>query len=83
MLELLILKSKPTFLTGFTGVGKSLIVQKLLFKLKEESSINPVFLNFSAQTSSYETQIAIESKLNKKFRSVYGARPGEKVLLNL
>ena len=34
IMELLILQQKPTFLTGVTGVGKSLIIQKLLFDLK-------------------------------------------------
>ena len=81
LLEILMLKSKPTFLTGFTGVGKSVIAQKLLFSLKENASISPIFLNFSAQTSSLETQLAIESKLNKKFRTVFGARPGEKIVI--
>lgn len=93
MLKLLILNQRPTFLTGFTGVGKSLVAQRLLFDLKvtpllpiylikspkENHLINPVFLNFSAQTSSQETQASIESKLNKKFRTVFGARHGEKV----
>ncbi len=36
-------------------------------------------LTFSAQTNSKETQMTIENKLNKKTKTVYGARPGEKV----
>ena len=34
IMELLILHQKPIFLTGVTGVGKSVIIQKLLFDLK-------------------------------------------------
>jgi len=37
-----------------------------------------VFLNFSAQTKSKQTQLAIESKLTKKGKTLFGARPNER-----
>ena len=50
---------KPVFVTGDTGVGKSVIIQKLLSRIQEPKGIVPVFLNFSAQTSSLSTQQSI------------------------
>lgn len=47
---------KPLFITGDTGVGKSVIVQNTLSSISEPRGIVPVHLNFSAQTSSLATQ---------------------------
>ncbi len=41
----------------------------------------PVFVNFSAQTNSFRTQEIIESKLEKKRKTVLGAPVGKKVAL--
>ena len=57
---------KPLFITGDTGVGKSVIVQNTLSSISEPRGIVPVHLNFSAQTSSLATQQSIEAKLEKK-----------------
>ena len=38
-------------------------------------------MNFSAQTSSKQTQLIFESKLNKKGKALLGARPGEKTII--
>ena len=38
-------------------------------------------MNFSAQTTSYQTQITIENKLHKKKQGFYGARPGERIAI--
>jgi len=42
----------PTFLTGSTGVGKSVIVQEYIKQHQDRENYAPIFLNFSAQTSS-------------------------------
>ena len=55
-LELLLSKEKPSFFTGVTGVGKSVIINNTLQRLQEEKDIVPIFINFSAQTSSTRTQ---------------------------
>ena len=69
---------KPVILTGESGVGKSVLVSNLLTDLKERKRISGINLNFSAQTKAKEVQLAIESKLVKKGKSVFGARTGEK-----
>lgn len=47
-LEYLLEKEKPTFFTGITGVGKSVIILNQLAAIQESKNIFPVFLNFSA-----------------------------------
>merc|ERR1712139_373230 len=59
------------FLTGLTGTGKTVIIQRQLNQLsldKEDGgeNIQPIVINFSAQTSSLQTQRAIEAKIEKK-----------------
>jgi dynein heavy chain len=67
-------------MTGESGVGKTSLIVPYLFSLKEEG-VNTVFLNFSAKTKSKETQLAIESKLNKKAKTIFGARPNESIVI--
>ena len=57
-------------------MGKSVLVGNLLAELKERKRITTIFLNFSAQTKAKEVQLAIESKLVKKGKSLFGARTG-------
>ena len=63
LLDILIEVKKPVFLTGKTGVGKSVLVHNFIAENREEKRLNPFFLNFSAQTDSLTTQQTIESKL--------------------
>lgn len=57
------------------------MVTNLLRKLKEPKLVNAIFLNFSAQTKAKQTQLAIESKLVKKGKTSFGARPNEKIVI--
>lgn len=66
--------------TGETGVGKSVVVRGLLNSIQENEGYLPVYINFSAQTSSARTQEIIESKLEKKRKNILGA-PGNKKLV--
>ncbi|CAJ1374166.1 unnamed protein product [Effrenium voratum] len=69
------------FLTGNSGVGKSVNVAALLEKMKEIASVVPVFMTFSAQTKAYETQINIESKLERKRKTLLGAPVNKTVVI--
>jgi dynein heavy chain len=66
LMEKLMHVHKSVLFTGETGVGKSVIARALLLDLAEKTDFLPVFLNFSAQTSSKRTQEMIEAKLEKK-----------------
>uniref|UniRef100_A0A5F8HIF6 Dynein axonemal heavy chain 6 n=1 Tax=Monodelphis domestica TaxID=13616 RepID=A0A5F8HIF6_MONDO len=77
LMEKLLAVKHPVLLTGITGVGKSVVARGLLSRIQEEAGYVPVYLNFSAQTSSARTQEIIESKLEKKRKNILGA-PGNK-----
>ena len=77
LMDLSVNMLRPAFFTGETGVGKSLILRNLLMRKQAMGEINVVSLVFSATTSSLETQLTIESKLEpKKFKKVLGP-PGQ------
>ncbi|XP_008252409.2 dynein axonemal heavy chain 6 [Oryctolagus cuniculus] len=77
LMEKLLAVKHSVLFTGLTGVGKSVIAKGLLNRIQESAGYVPVYLNFSAQTSSARTQEIIESKLERKRKNVLGA-PGNK-----
>ncbi|KAJ3330625.1 Dynein heavy chain 6, axonemal, partial [Kappamyces sp. JEL0680] len=76
LLESLLENSYPTLFVGETGVGKSIIVQDLLNRVGKAKKYNNVVLNFSAQTSSAQTQQIMELKVEKKRKNISGAPAG-------
>lgn len=62
--------------TGDTGVGKSVLAKTALTNLMTDNVV-PVFLNFSAQTSSLRTQEMIETRLEKRKKNLLGAPIGK------
>ncbi|XP_054978204.1 dynein axonemal heavy chain 6 [Sorex araneus] len=77
LMEKLLAVKHSVLFTGTTGVGKTVIAKGLLNRIQESSGYVPVYLNFSAQTSSMRTQEIIESKLERKRKNILGA-PGNK-----
>ncbi|XP_044299896.1 dynein axonemal heavy chain 6 isoform X2 [Varanus komodoensis] len=77
LMEKLLAVKHSVLFTGITGVGKSVVARALLNRIQDEAGYVPVYLNFSAQTSSIRTQEIIESKLEKKRKNILGA-PGKK-----
>lgn len=51
---------------------QSVVARGLLNSIQEKSGYVPVYINFSAQTSSARTQEIIESKLEKKRKNILG-----------
>ncbi|XP_029289697.1 LOW QUALITY PROTEIN: dynein heavy chain 6, axonemal [Cottoperca gobio] len=80
LMEKLLSVRRSVLFTGSTGVGKSVVARGLLNRIQEQVGYLPVYINFSAQTSSARTQEIIESKLEKKRKNILGA-PGNKKLL--
>ena len=55
IVEQLIINKKLVYVTGASGTGKSLIVSSLLQTIQEPRKIDPIYLIFSAQTTSMVT----------------------------
>ncbi|KAK9722971.1 AAA+ lid domain [Popillia japonica] len=81
IMERLIYTDYPVMYTGDTGVGKSVIAKAVMNKLYDTGDFVPVTLNFSAQTSSARTQEILESKLEKRKKTLLGAPLGKKVVV--
>lgn len=76
ILEFLITRQKHTYLTGASGTGKSVILSKCLVDIKNTRNVEHFTLIFSAQTSSYITQMSCQTKLKALSREEMGAYPG-------
>ncbi|XP_054635035.1 dynein axonemal heavy chain 6 isoform X2 [Dunckerocampus dactyliophorus] len=81
LMEKLLSVRHSILFTGSTGVGKSVIARGLLNSIQEKSGYVPVYINFSAQTSSARTQEIIESKLEKKRKNMLGAPKDKRIVV--
>lgn len=81
LMEKLIHTKRSVLFTGETGVGKSVIARELLLSISQKADYLPIFLNFSAQTSSNRTQEMIEAKLEKKRKNVLGAPKNKHMII--
>ncbi len=81
LLDKLISVERSTFLTGASGVGKSVVISKLLVAMKQHADVAPVTMIFSAQTDAERTQTTIESKLEKKRKTLLSAPVGKKMVI--
>jgi len=73
-----LLQRKTHFLcAGPTGTGKTINISELLgYEMDESFNMMPV--NFSAQTSALQTQNAIDERMEKRRKGVFGPPPGTK-----
>ncbi|XP_037101848.1 dynein heavy chain 6, axonemal [Syngnathus acus] len=81
LMEKLLSVNHSVLFTGSTGVGKSVIARGLLNGIQESRGYIPVYINFSAQTSSARTQEIIESKLEKKRKNILGAPKDKRIVV--
>jgi dynein heavy chain len=71
---------RPFLIVGPTGTAKTFYLQNNLMKLPEEKYA-PIFITFTTQITSNQTQELILSKLVKSRKGVYGAPVGRKSIL--
>jgi dynein heavy chain len=81
LMDKLLAVNRSVLFTGETGVGKSVIARALLLNVSEKANYIPIFLNFSAQTSSKRTQEMIEAKLEKRRKNVLGAPKNKRIII--
>ena len=79
-----LLKSSILF-TGVTGTGKTSYSINHIFKNVSKNSFSPIIMNFSAQTTSNQTQNMIMESLVKHRKGLYGPQINKKCvsLINL
>lgn len=71
----------PLLLVGPTGTGKSVYIKDKLMNQLDKSVYQPLFITFSAQTNSTQTQNLVMNKLEKRGRGSYGPRPGQRCII--
>ncbi len=59
-------------------IFQSVVARGLLNNVSDKANYVPVFLNFSAQTSSSRTQEMLEAKLEKKRKTILGRSLAQK-----
>ncbi|OAF71836.1 Dynein heavy chain 12, axonemal [Intoshia linei] len=81
LMDLFIKYEIPMLFVGLTGTGKSIYVQKKLMDDLSRDKYMPMFINFSAQTSTDQFQMLLLSKLDKKGKGTYGPPVGKKAII--
>lgn len=72
--------NQPVLFIGPTGTGKSAIVNDAILNLPSDK-FTPIFINFSAQTSSVQTQDVLLSKLDRRRKGVLGPAMGKQAVV--
>ncbi|KAL4429302.1 hypothetical protein ABPG74_002288 [Tetrahymena malaccensis] len=80
LLQVAIQYHYPFLVIGQTGTGKSTYINTYLKSLSHEKYLL-VGINFSAQTSSEETQLIVDSKLDRRRKGIFGPPIGVNCLV--
>ena len=80
LMDICIKNRVPLLFVGPTGTGKSVYVKEKVLQELDKDAYVPLFLTFSARTTSTQTQNFIVSKLDKRRKGVFGPRMGKQCI---
>ena len=80
LMELLVTNDKHVLMTGPTGTGKTVNINRWL-SVGAPKNYVPLSFTFSAQTSANMTQDVIDGKCEKRRKGVYGPMAGQRFVL--
>lgn len=80
LIDILLACNKHVLCVGDTGTGKTLNISSKLMKDMPPEFL-PVFLTFSARTSSNQTQDMLDAKMDKRRKGVFGPPSGNKYVV--
>jgi dynein heavy chain len=63
------------------SVGKSVLIQKYLYSLPNESYVPPNVIGFSARATANMAQYLIDTKLDRRRKGVFGPPSGKKAII--
>lgn len=81
LLDVLMLQAKHVLCVGDTGTGKTVMLQDKLLNSLDASTYQPIMVTFSARTSAAATQEAIDSKLSRRRKGVFGPTLGQRFVI--
>lgn len=80
-MDLAIQHSQPFLMVGATGTGKSVYITRHLVENLPKESWSPIFITFSARTSSRMTQEQVDGRLDKRKKGTFGPPVGKKCVV--
>lgn len=78
LLDTALQNNQPLLMVGPTGTGKSTYINRHLVRSLPKDKWTPIFVTFSARTTSNMAQEQVDGRLDKRRKGVYGPPVGRR-----